>query len=394
MLSNARDEQWKRLRSVVTPTFSTGSIRRMKPRIDDIIGKLLKNFESTLKEGSSVDVKRLYGAFTMDTIIQVAFGAQVDSLADPNNPIILNARKVFSKDFGYKTMAEMMIIFVFPKVAKLFGIRFQKEPINFFQDFSKKIIKKKKDDLQNNKGWGKASSFLELVLEAEAEHERQLMNSNSEVEKEDEFGFSVAKKYMTTQEMVAQCVLFFLAGYDTTATTITLATYLLALHPEEQDKLYQEIVTISDKLMSENPGKDLIDLITLDSLNRFEYLNGVICETLRLYAPATATERSSSRDVVLENSDKSIRINVKKGDIIHIPIYSMHRDPEQFPDPETFRPERFISDPSFHKYSYLPFGSGPRNCVAKSLALLEAKLALLHSVRNYRFSRCPQTKVF
>src|SRR5699024_7009125 len=102
---------------------------------------------------------------------------------------------------------------------------------------------------------------------------------------------------------------------------------------------------------------------------------------------------TASKDIVLQNEDGSVRINLKKGDVVHIPIYSMHRDVEQWPEPEEFKPERFIGESTFHKYSYLPFGAGPRNCVARSLALLEAKLALLHTVRRYKFSRGEKTKV-
>lgn len=386
VLSNALDDQWKRLRSIMTPIFSAGSLRRMKTRIDDTIGNLLNNIESSLKDGSNVDVKHLYGAFTLDTIIQIAFGVKVDSLTEPDNPIILHARKITSQDMGVKDFGTVMLLFMMPKVAKLFGIRFQKETLDYFQRFIENIIEKKRETLQDGNGMGKGSSFLELVLEIEAEHEQQLANQSLNDNKK-------IKKWMTTDEKIAQCIILLLAGYDTAATAITLASYMLALYPEEQEKLYEEIITVTERLKHENPEQELTDLINTETLSRFEYMNGVVCETLRLYAPATMTERTASNDIVLENLDQSIQINVKKGDVIFLPIYSMHRDPEQFPDPESFRPERFIGEPSFHKYSYLPFGSGPRNCVAKSLALLMVKLALLHTVRMYRFSRCEQTKV-
>lgn len=386
VLSNALDDQWKRLRSIMTPIFSAGSLRRMKTRIDDTIGNLLNNIESSLKDGSNVDVKHLYGAFTLDTIIQIAFGVKVDSLTEPDNPIILHARKITSQDMGVKDFGTVMLLFMMPKVAKLFGIRFQKETLDYFQRFIENIIEKKRETLQDGNGMGKGSSFLELVLEIEAEHEQQLANQSLNDNKK-------IKKWMTTDEKIAQCIILLLADYDTAATAITLASYMLALYPEEQEKLYEEIITVTERLKHENPEQELTDLINTETLSRFEYMNGVVCETLRLYAPATMTERTASNDIVLENLDQSIQINVKKGDVIFLPIYSMHRDPEQFPDPESFRPERFIGEPSFHKYSYLPFGSGPRNCVAKSLALLMVKLALLHTVRMYRFSRCEQTKI-
>ncbi len=150
--------------------------------------------------------------------------------------------------------------------------------------------------------------------------------------------------------------------YDTTATTLTLAVYSLALNPDVQEKLYDEIQSVLKKLESEpeNEGKSTLEMISHEVLSRFEYLNAVVNETLRLYAPAQATERTASQDIVLQTSDGSVRIDLKKGDVIHIPIYSMHRDPIHFPDPETFNPEHFLGEPKYHKYSYLPFGQGPR----------------------------------
>src|SRR5699024_5896503 len=125
-----------------------------------------------------------------------------------------------------------------------------------------------------------------------------------------------------------QCGLFMLARYDTTATSITMASYLLALNPEAQAKLHTEIVTIMGKLAEEagpDGPKDPVELVTIDSLARFEYLSGVISETLRIYSPATFTERQASKDMELATEDGRIRFNVKKGDMVHFPIYSMHR---------------------------------------------------------------------
>ena len=108
--------------------------------------------------------------------------------------------------------------------------------------------------------------------------------------------------------------------------------------------------------------------------------------------PATAIERRAAADCPLETADGKIRIDIKKDDIVRVPVYALHHDPGHFPEPDRFRPERFLGEPEFHKYAYIPFGSGPRNCVARSLALLEAKLAILHLIRQYRISPCAKTK--
>jgi len=200
---------------------------------------------------------------------------------------------------------------------------------------------------------------------------------------------------MTTDEIIAQCLLFFIAGFDTTATVLALATYQLARNPDKQDKLYEETSRLLDEL-KQAPNSDSDDpfkMVTYDNLAQFEYLSAVINEALRIESPGIFVERRVAKDMELSNPDGSIRFQVKQDDVIHIPVYSIQRDPKLFPEPEKFEPERFIGDTKFNKSAYLPFGSGPRNCIAKNMALLEAKLALLHLIRNYRFEICDQTKV-
>lgn len=199
---------------------------------------------------------------------------------------------------------------------------------------------------------------------------------------------------ITNNEIIAQSVLFFLVGYDTTATTISVCSYLLALNPDKQEKLHEEIVNMLETLKqeSQNGETDPFKLVTYDSLSRFEYLNAVVNETLRLSPAATATERIARKDITLETADGKIKIDVKKGDIVRVPIYSMHHDSKNFADPDEFKPERFMN-PNFHKHAFIPFGSGPRNCLARNLALLESKLAILHTIRCFKLSTCSKTRV-
>lgn len=202
---------------------------------------------------------------------------------------------------------------------------------------------------------------------------------------------------MTNDEIISQCFLFFLAGFDTTATALTLSAYNLALHQDIQEKLFNEITSTLDKLRQESDSNepDPFKLVTYDALPAFKYLGAVIDESLRLDSPGIFLERRVEKQMELSNTDGSVRFKVEPGDVIHIPVYSIHRDAKHFTDPELFKPERFLTNkPEHHKYAYLPFGSGPRNCIAKSMALMEAKLALLHVIRaGYKFEVCEQTKI-
>ena len=112
-------------------------------------------------------------------------------------------------------------------------------------------------------------------------------------------------------------------------------------------------------------------------------MDAVIDETLRLFPAAIFLERAPNEDYQLNSTG----ITIKKDHVVHIPIYAIHRDPDNFVDPEVFRPERFLSENIVHNpYTYLPFGAGPRNCLGMRLAQLEVKLALVNLVRRYVFN--------
>ncbi|KAI2811727.1 Thromboxane-A synthase [Blomia tropicalis] len=379
VLPNARDETWKRLRSVITPALSAGKLRNMKFCIDETIETLMINMNNAVDKSEIIDIKNIVGAFTMDTIVQIAFGIKIDSLVEIDNPIIHHAKMLFSTNFTFRNLVAITLTFASPKLASLLDVRINRVPIEFFHKMALEIIKQKRSEL-HDKTKIKGTNFIECLLQAEVE--------NDEIQAD-------KTKQVTNDELIAQCVMFFVVGYDTTATTITMVSYHLALYPKVQERLYREIISMISKLKEENTNEDdPIKLITYESLNHFEYLNAVIKETLRLYTPLIFAERDASTDFQLETSDGKLRVDVKQGDIIHIPAWSVHRDPKQYPDPEKFDPERFLTpNPTFHKYAYMPFGNGPRACVAKNLALLEARLSIIHMIRKYQFYRCPQTKV-
>ncbi|CAG2169280.1 unnamed protein product, partial [Oppiella nova] len=401
MLSVVLDDQWKRLRAIVSPTFSTGKLRKMRPLIDDCLNTLLRkmrpliddclntlvnNLDRLSSDESNaervVDMKRVFGAYTMEVIIQVAFGTKVDALIDESNAIIVNAKKLMSRDFRLWELPKILVIILLPKVAKLFGLTLLPRDITqFFTDICTKIIAERRA----SKGSGnKRYDFLQLMLDAndknnETENNTELNSDTtgqmSELNTDEHPGaIQTHNKGMSDAEMISQCVLFFVAGYETTATTISYATYLLAKNTTSQERLFEESKRIFE-------SKSDIDY---DAIERLEYLNGVVMETLRLYPPGLALEREASTDTVLTGDEETIKLF--KGDIFQVPIYVLHMDRQYFDDPYAFKPERFLPpNIAHHPYAHLPFGAGPRNCVAKRLALMEAKLALLYSVYNFKF---------
>merc|ERR1711959_808454 len=182
----------------------------------------------------------------------------------------------------------------------------------------------------------------------------------------------------TKEEVIPQANTFLLAGYETTANTLGYAIYMLAKNKDKERALIDEI----DRL-----GEGKSELPTVEELKSYEYVDALLSEVLRITGPATLLVREASKDVVVGGHQ------LYKGTGVHMDIHGMHQNPEYFPNPDKFLPERFIKwsdlyDKQNHK-AYMPFGLGPRMCVASNFALTEAKLAIITLYRQFRFSIAP-----
>ncbi|GBM27679.1 Cytochrome P450 3A13 [Araneus ventricosus] len=189
-------------------------------------------------------------------------------------------------------------------------------------------------------------------------------------------------KDLSLNELVAQCIIFFLGGYETAASTLSFTTYMLALHPDVQEKVHSDLI----KVLKERNGE-----LTYDALQSVKYLDHAISESMRLFPPAIKLERQASADYELGETG----IIISKGTVVSVPVYAMQRDPQFFPNPEMFDPDRWTTEERINReqYLFLPFGAGPRNCVGMRFALTEVKICLAYMILNFKISRCPQTKV-
>nr|XP_040133681.1 cytochrome P450 3A4-like [Ictidomys tridecemlineatus] len=178
-------------------------------------------------------------------------------------------------------------------------------------------------------------------------------------------------------EIAAQSIIFILAGYDTTSTSLSFIMYLLATHPDVQKKLQQEI---DETLPNKAP-------VTYDVLFEMKYLDMVVNETLRLYPVVERIVRICKKDVELNG------VLIPKGTIVAIPTYSLHQNSTYWSEPEKFYPERFSkkNKDSINLYLHMPFGNGPRNCIGMRFALMSMKLALIRLLKNFSFHPCKET---
>ncbi|XP_067687709.1 cytochrome P450 3A13-like isoform X2 [Haliotis asinina] len=362
------DEHWRRVRSIITPSFSSGKLRKMCAAINDCSRTLTANFSKAIGKKEGVIVKDYFGGYTMDVISRTAFGIKIDSQNDFNNAFVANAKLMFRQS-NPRRLLPMLARFCPPLVwfIRRIGV-FPNRVMHFFQTNILEMIKHRQNETKENR---ERVDFLQLLVDAE------ITDDSVKQENDHTANGHASEKHtvrrLTTDEIVGQGILFFVAGYETTASTLTFASYSLAMNPEAQEKTYNEIKEI---LGNEEPN--------YDNIGKLKYLDNVITETLRLYPPAVALHRRASENIQIKG------LTIYKGQNVFVPTFALQRDPKLFKDPDSFKPERH--EEKANPLSFLAFGYGPRICIGMRLALVEAKIALVNALRTVKFERMSDTQ--
>ena len=187
---------------------------------------------------------------------------------------------------------------------------------------------------------------------------------------------------LTDPLLVAQAFLFFVAGFETSSSTMANALYELAQNQDVQDKLRAEIKEHHEL----NDGK-----WQYENIKKMPILDAVFKETLRKYPPVTVIMRKNTEEYTFED----IKLTIPKNTRIFISAYGIHRDPEIYPNPDAFDIDRFKEDAvaARHPMHYLPFGDGPRNCVGARFAIFQTKIGLIKILRTYKVDVCERTQI-
>uniref|UniRef100_A0A1L8E4N4 Putative cytochrome n=1 Tax=Nyssomyia neivai TaxID=330878 RepID=A0A1L8E4N4_9DIPT len=332
-------QRWKNLRIKLTPTYTAKKLKMMHGTMTAVA----KEFEACLDKhtGQDVEFADIISRFTTDIIGSVAFGIECNSLKDPNAEFLKMAKKV-SDVRGIKFLKRFFLT-LFPNVGRTLHMSTTpKDVADFFMGTLREIINHRES---NNI---KRDDFLELLMQ---------IKNTGQVD-----GENVGR--MSFDELSAQTFLFFIAGYGTSAFTTTFALYELALNKNVQDRARDEVMEIFKK-----HGE-----FSYEACMEMKYIDQVIKETLRLHPILPNLIRTLSHDYMIPNRN----VTFEKGTFFSIPVFGIHRDPDIYPNPNEFDPERFTDENirSRHSCAWLPFGEGPRGCIGKRFGIMEIKIAL------------------
>lgn len=397
---------WKPRRKLLVPSFHFNILQAFVPVFDRKSQLMVRNVKRKLNQciiwsqedqtthedpSTVVDITPIITACTLDSICETIMGVSINAQDTPDNDYCQSVYLVG------ETFLERIIqpkywldtIFRFTELGKLYNYH-----LNKLHSFTRRVIAEKKlkhfpsnaslqkTSIDNNSTASSITSKVKVLKQSTVE---SFQASNKEVpqlpkafldlllEKVDS---SPNGRKLTDEEIREEVDTFMFEGHDTTAMALSWTLFLLGHYPSVQQKIHVEV----DQLFSE----ELIDergILELDHLKKLKYLDCVIKEALRLCPSVPFIGRKTTTELKLGE------YSIPPGCVIFVLIYQLHRNPEIFPNPEKFDPDRFLPENTLgrHPFAYVPFSAGPRNCIGQKFALAEMKTILLHLTRNFSF---------
>ncbi|KAF2897404.1 hypothetical protein ILUMI_08768 [Ignelater luminosus] len=371
-LFSLKDSKWRNLRSKLTPTFTSGKMKMMFPTLLDCSDNLVTLVDRYIEEKEPIDIKDVAARFTTDIISSCAFGIECNSLKNANCEFRENGRKIFDIT-TWEGLVRLMTVTVPDLLVYLKIKTFRKDTTDFFMNIVKQTVNYRETNNIIRK------DFMHLLIQL---RNNVKIQENDVGELKDINRSNNNAPSLTLNELTAQAFVFFVAGFETSSTTTTFCLYELAENPNLQNQAREEINSVLEK----HDGK-----LTYDGTMKLVYLDKCIHETLRKYPPLPIHTRECTETYKVRGTD----LIIKKGQSVFIPVMGIQYDPEYYPNPDKFDPERFSEEnrAKRHAAAWTPFGDGPRACIGMRFGVMQTKVGLVTLLRNFKFTLHPKTEL-
>ncbi|NP_001166012.1 cytochrome P450 9AG7 [Nasonia vitripennis] len=357
-LFNTLGDQWRELRSLLTPALTPSKLKGMFPSMIECAQNLVSYIEDLPPNSRKlINTKELFTKSTNDIITTCAYGISVDSLKDPNNAFYVFGNKAANLD-GHVGL-KIFIMRSLSTASRLLRLKFvSDENCKRFTDLIRTAVKTRDDNGISR------PDMLQLMMDARKDTKTVDLDPSL---------------------MAAQAFSFFLSNFDSSATHMCLMAHELAINPDIQDKLQNEI----DDVLKETQGN-----LTYEVINGMQYFDAVFNETLRKHAQGTgAIDRVCKASFEFPPALSGGKpVTLKPGANVWIPSVAIHADPQYYEEPDRFDPDRYYKKKVNAKNApNLGFGIGPRGCLGVRFAVIEVKILFFYLLSKFTLKRTEKT---
>lgn len=351
----AEGEEWARHRHIIAPAFSATNLNDMISLMEETTAKMLGEWSKMVASGhSEIDVERGVVMNAAEIIAKASFGLADDECG----------ARVFQKLRAMQTMLFRSNRLVGVPLARLLHVGKTYEAWKLGREIDALLLEI--IEARRRRGAARGGGRKDLLA---------LLLAGNEVS-------AGAERKLTTRELVDECKTFFFGGHETTALALSWTLLMLAVHPEWQAALREEV----QEVIGDGP----LDAAALSKLTKMGW---VLSEVLRLYPPSPNVQRQALQDIAVDNGAGAAVI--PRGTNMWIDVVAMHHDSALWGDDvHEFRPERFMRDPlqggCRHRLGFLPFGFGGRICVGRNLTAMEYRVVLAMVLRRFSLSVAPE----
>ncbi|GFS00976.1 cytochrome P450 [Elysia marginata] len=376
-----RDEQWKRVRQLMSPSFSTSKLKGMSDVMQTCASRLATAFEEHAHAGKLVNMYHLAGQYTSAITARTAFGLHTESNIgrDSDDRFTYCAKNIVK--IWTSNWQRYFVLFL-ERFPKLHCFMAQKLKLNFVDECNKDsmvyfnaLLEQAIEEREKVQRGGRSKDyqdFLQNLVAAKVARDVKVAKGTPEFTNHPEVGTAAVRPehILTHEEVLAQSLIILFAGFEMTTTALQYTFYQLAAHPKLQEKVCQEIQEV---VHSEQP--------THEELGKLRYMDQVINESMRLLPPVAIVGRDAKETRTYGD------VTIPAGSTIYLAIMAIHRDPKHYPDPDRFDPDRFSEKEKAKRnpLAFAPFGYGPRLCIGSRLVLQKMKIALVHALRKFTF---------
>ncbi|XP_045476857.1 cytochrome P450 9e2-like [Harmonia axyridis] len=348
-------DKWRQMRNTLSYSFTANNMEVIWDLVNNTADRFCNHLlRNTVNDEIEVKFKDIFTRFATDVIGTTAFGYEVDSMGHPNNEFYKNGCQAMLSNNFWRNF-KLQLCLILPILGKIFKAHiFDKEVSRYFRSLIWGIIdRREENDIER-------ADMLQLLVRR------------------------IPETHFDNDDITSQALVFFLGGFETVSSALCFMAYELALNPDIQERLYKEINDFRETHKRE---------ITYEDTKGMRYLEMVFNETLRKWPPLLNMDRMCVEPYTIKPEKPGEEtVHLEESTLIWIPIWAIHHDPEHWPNPEVFDPERF-RDNTRTPNGFIPFGLGNRGCLGFRFATMEIKLLFIHLLTSFKIERSSKSQV-